>query len=73
MFKNRAFQVRVVKTDDNNTNEPNRPMFPTFSKDDIIDAAGEIFANAGGMAIAVMLVGTVLKTASEIIIHHATK
>lgn len=72
MFRNRAFQVRVVRTDEPNT-APAAPVFPSFSKEDIKDAAKELMESAAGCTMAVMVTAAVLKTASEIIIHHATK
>ncbi len=84
MFKNRAFQVKLVKTDDSAPETMSMPdikinpeinLAPNFdiSKEDVEEITGGLIKKTALAVIAVIGVAALAHTSSEIVIHHATK
>lgn len=74
MFKNRAIQMKLVKTDDNTdmVEIPDMPKLELPSKEDVKDVSREIIKNSALAVIAIIGAAAVARTASEVAIDHWT-
>ena len=72
MFKNRAVQMKLVKTDDADETVPVLPAIE-ITKQDVIDVTNHVIETSAKAVIAVVAVVTIAKTSSAIAIHHGTK
>ena len=72
MFKNRAFQVKMVNT---NEGEPIDTAFPhiAITKQDVTDVTDNLIKKSTLAVISIIAAAAVAHTASEIAIHHGTK
>lgn len=72
MFKNRAVQMKFVKTDDMLTETTELPAFEMPSKEDVLDVSNELIKNTALAVISVIAAAALARSASDIIVHHAT-
>lgn len=74
MFKNRAVQMRFVKTNDGDDliEIPDIPKLELPSKETVKHVSKDVIKNSAIAVIAVIVTAAVARTASEIVIHHAT-
>lgn len=74
MFKNRAIQMKLVKTDAGSdlADITDMPKLELPSKETVEHVSKEVIKNSALAVIAVIAAAAVARTASEIIIHHAT-
>lgn len=74
MFRNRAIQMKLVKTDDSTVMEmPEIPKIEMPSKEDVVYVTNEVVKTSSIAVISVIGAAALARTISEIVIHHATK
>ena len=75
MFKNRAIQMKLVKTTEGTPlmDATELPKFELPSKEDVIDVSESVIQNSALAVISVIGAAALARTISEIVIHHATK
>lgn len=74
MFSNYRVESRIVKKSDTSaTSLPELPKFELPSKETVEHVSREMIKNAAIAVIAVIGAAALAKTASDIVVHHATK